>query len=63
MKKLLLTLAAGAALTIGLAGHVAPASAGPVEPTPCDGPTIGIGVIVDPVVVAPVSSCTFTNGH
>jgi hypothetical protein len=29
MKKLLLTLAAGAALTIGLAGHAAPAFADP----------------------------------
>jgi hypothetical protein len=47
MKKLLLTLAAGAALAIGLAGHAAPASALPVGESHCAGHTIPDGFYVD----------------
>jgi hypothetical protein len=65
MKKLLLTLAAGAALTIGLAGHSAPASAAPVGPTSCGSEhriPAGAFVDVDGDGNSPlIDTCSVTN--
>jgi hypothetical protein len=61
MKKLLLTLAAGAALTMGLAGHVAPAMADPAGLSDCSPHTVPLGFFVNPGIVPAQDTCTVTN--